>query len=239
MASFQFTPGYFLVIDSSHAGGGVSYDRDVISEREVGDGIEKEYKTTKRVDNAKLVAESDSIVSKVRYACRKNCSKTAIGWIANADQLRALQTVLRELEREVVAFNKKAELSGSCRRVALTVVPFEITVDNEAAARAIADSIRNTLGTIVRKIEAGEEAKKIRQYVTNHARNIEKLAIGMQRFALIDAMESIDKSLTDLAKAQKEGSEFAAQLDEVHSAIGLFVDLDADHSSELVAAASV
>lgn len=239
--------GYFVILDGCHASGGVHYDRDQISERETIDGgMEKEYKTTKRVDHVELCKRADAIVSSARYAIKKRATHTALGWVADREAVKAIRDEIAGVKREAALFNDHARANRCARRVTISVVAHEIRPDEGDVyewSRQIAATVREALAWVFAESQAvvanwdayanEKEARKaidrIGVALRTKCKNLPQLATGMQRFALIDALDDAAKAVKAMRAALKESKGAPTiDLDSVESAIGLYVDLDHD-----------
>lgn len=227
---FSIRPGMYLVASTGRATGGVSIVRHEVKERNVGAGREKTYHGTRFVDHANLCAEADKLASKGRALVRKHAVSTDIGWIAHLDGVKALLTEFETLRLDVRSFNHRARLGGSARRVTVGAVPVEINVDNEAAAVEIARSIQETLSELLEKISEGD-VQKARTFITTRAKNLPALAMGMQKFALQDALACAKACLTELGVAKKENRQPNLDTDAIESAQGLFGSWDDDEEA--------
>lgn len=237
--------GYFVVLDGCHASGGVHYDRTEIETREVGDAVEKEYTTVKRVDHVALCKRADALVGSARYAISKRATRTALGWVADRAAVREIREEIAGIKREAEVFNDHARANRCARRVTIAVVAHEIRAGGGDAiewAKQIASTIREALAWVFAEAQAvvdawdqfeDEESHKkaitrVAAGINSKCRNLDQLATGMQRFALIDAVSDARKAVKEMRLARKESRKPQVDLDSVESAIGLFVDLDHD-----------
>lgn len=237
--------GYFVVLDGCHASGGVHYDRTEIETRTDGEAVEKEYTTVKRVDHVELCKRADALVSAARYAIKKRATHTALGWVADREAVREIRAEIAGVKREADVFNDHARTSCCARRVTIAVVAHEIRAGGGDAiewVKQIASTIRESLAWVFAESQAivdgwgkfddDKAAKKaidrISVALRTKCKNLDKLATGMQRFALVDAISDAHKAVKEMRLALKEGRKPRIDLDAVESAIGMFVDLDGD-----------
>jgi len=239
--TFKVQPSY-IVIDTSAATGGVTYHRETLNEREInaGDGIEREFQTRKTVDHVALVKEADSLVSKARAVLRKRCAFTPLGWICEANQLAVLRLDLEAVSQEADDYNDRASRSWCARRVRIGFVPVKLEIDNLAAAEEIARTIREVLAELKAKLEAKCSGAQFNSFFQTKCKNLDRLAAGMQKFAITDALACAKAARTELTKAAKDEREPALDLEAIDSAIGMFTDITAigdDLSLDLIACA--
>lgn len=191
---YTLATGTFLVIDTSSAAGGVSYDREYAAETAVAEGTEQVFRTTRKVDHAELVKLADQLVQQARYAIRKHAISTPLGWICDTDGLRQIIDEILVLEAKARGFNIKAMAEGCERRVRVGVVPVELHPHNVAAAREISRTVFNTLGELADMLADGTSygspkgVQRLETFVHVRCRNLDRLAVGNQRFSIQDAL---------------------------------------------------
>lgn len=221
-------PGY-LVVDTSTATGGVTYDREYGDQVKInnGQGIQAKLQTIKTVDHVEAVAALDALKKKVDYACRKHCARTAFGWFADEVSLRALRKEVEELQAEAVTLNAAAAAVGSERRAHVGVVAGKLEIASAEAAREIARTIREVLGGVLAALRAGLVKKrtdkdgKVIQKDELHApllkcKNLDRLAVGLAGEAVKMALDRIPEAKKEVLERLKKGDDPAtigAELD--------------------------
>lgn len=232
--SYQVRPGY-IVVDTSSCKGGVTYHRDRTEEREWREnGVEREIHSTKQIDDKAVVKEGNQLVSAARYILRKHCAQTAVGWFCEDSALPALRTEVEEFEAAADAFNARARQTDSACRVTIGIVPIRLELDNHAAAEAIARTIRETLHQLKSVLRAGALDKL--PPVLLRAKNLDQLAVGMQRDSIVFALDCVKAARKELREARKDGRDLEAagralDLAFVDAAIGVFTDITAANPS--------
>jgi hypothetical protein len=216
----------YVILDANKASGGVSYDREALTERSIngGEGSEKEYRAVKRVDHKTLCKEADALVSKARYMLRRYCASTSIGWVCEAGMLPTLRAEIAAVRTEADDFNGRSRLSRCARRVTIAIVPVRLELDNEAAAAEINRSIVETLQDLRDKIAEGD-ATKLRTLMVTRGKNLDRLAPGMLRAAIQDALACAETARKELRKAAKENRDPVCDTEAIESAIGLYSDV--------------
>ncbi|KKM71011.1 hypothetical protein LCGC14_1434820, partial [marine sediment metagenome] len=145
--------------------------------------------------------------------------------VCSQEGLPALLVEINALIAKADAFNELAAQSRCARRVHIRAVPIRLEVDNELAAKEIARTVRETLRELIACLEAGD-AKDIAR-VWLRCKNLERLAVGMHKFAIDDAKACAQNARKEIVRAAKENRCPVLDLEAIEAAIGLFVDLDA------------
>lgn len=221
-----FKPGYIVALEFS-AVGGVTYEREDLREEEIGDGMEAEFKTIKRVDDTELHKESRAIISQAYYMLERVCTPTPLGHYADAAQLLKLREKLAPLKEAAGIFNELARRKGSRRRVVLEIYPIGVDTDDEAAAARLAQVVRERLSEALASLQSGDTSTR----PIKSCRNLERLASGIQADAVKLAVEQLRERRNELAEQLREepGSDarkLASKLDlqAVEQAVVLFTD---------------
>lgn len=231
--SFAIQPGSYLIIDTSTARGGITYQRDKDAERAWrAMGVQQDLHTRKRIDHKVLVKDGQNIVqSDVRCILRNYCAQTSLGWLAPKAALPAMQAAFDGLASKVRAFNESAAIAGSAIRVSVGFVPVELTVDNVAAARHIAHTIATVCAELRDALRAGDRGKLALLF--RRAKNLDRLSTGVQKFSVIAAIECAKEARTALNAAVKENDQadltkVGAKLDleAIEACIDMFADFD-------------
>lgn len=214
---FDFTAGY-LVQTEFEAAGGVSYEREYISEETEGRSLKAEFVTRKKVDDVELVKDSRSIIWRAYYVMAKHAAKTPIGYFADAPMLEALEKEFAEVRELAREFNELAYSLRSDRRVKVEIYPLDVSVDNETVARRLAKLVRDRL-VALRDTLREADLKEFKE-AAERAKNLEKLATGIQRDSIRYAVEAARDGRKALAKRIKdEGAKTAKQQKECADAL--------------------
>lgn len=227
---FDFTAGYLIQTEFA-AEGGVTYERRQTASETDGRQLKTEFLTKKRVDDVELIKDSRSVVWRAYYVLAKHAAHTPIGYFADAGMLEALERDFDEVRSLAREFNELAASLGSARRVRVEIYPLDVGVDNETVARRLAKLVRERLAGL-RDSLATADLKEFKE-ANDRAKNLEKLATGIQRDSIRYALEAARDARKELAKAIKaDGSktpeEHAAtlvadkKLEAIEAAIDLF-----------------
>lgn len=217
-------PGYILALEIRRSGG-ITYDREQLREEQEGERLESEFKTSKRVDNVGIVRRAAKLCGSAYYAVARTCAATPLGYFADATMLAKLEAELVPIREEAAQLNDDARTAGSGVRVTIGVYPLELALDNEAAARRIAEIVAERLAAVRDALRAADP-----EAVTSTlrpCRNLERLATGIHADAVRLALEQAAELRAQIGKATKEGyspEEIAEALDTgaLDNAIALF-----------------
>lgn len=221
--------GLFFVVEFS-AKGGVAYKRigkEYVEEHE-DESLTAEYTTRKEVDHIGLAKWSRSIVNSAYNVMERTCSQTPIGyWIAEEHAPKMLAE-LAQVKDEAWKLNKHAASIGSQRRVFIDVYQMQVGEESqEKTAKRLAETVRERLASLRDDLALGD----LNAYATSwkRAKNLPKLATGIQAEAIVLALEAARESRSKLAEAIKnrkkpEDAGKALDLLTIESAIMLFTD---------------
>lgn len=231
-------PG-FLIQNASGASGGVSYSRKVLTEERDGARYDGEFQTHKVVDNEPLVEESKTYPNQAWRILTSNCSPVGVGWYADAETLRKVRALLAPVAAAADDFNRRSRAAGSNRRARVGIVPLPIAMDDVEAARAIADSVCESL-TLLREAVAARDLKASLHVLKQRCQNLHKLATGIQADSIRFAVDEAIAAREEVKLASREEREPSFSTDALDSAIALFTrDEDAEVAgSDRVEAAS-
>lgn len=225
--SISIRPGWILS-DTCSASGGVTYNRGVKDDREVGEGRETEFETTKHVDHVEIVKEANQVVNSGRYLLRKFCP-TAWGnmYYADAETKTKVEAAFVPVKAQAEAVNDRARREGSARRVQVGFVALPLDLANAEAAAEIARTVRYRLDGLRDALRSGDQTK-IRAAVIPCA-NLQKLATGVQADSIRFALETVATRRKELRERieKKESPESAGRaldLETFDAAIALFSD---------------
>jgi hypothetical protein len=221
--------GLFFVVEFS-AKGGVAYKRvgkEQVEQHE-DESLTAEYTTRKEVDHIGLAKWSRQIVNSAYNVMERHCSQTPIGyWIAEENSSKMLAE-LSQVKMEAGKLNMHARQLNSHRRVAIDVYAVQVgQEDEEKTAKRLAETVRERLDSLREDLQNGD----LNAYATSwkRAKNLPKLATGIQAEAIIFALEAARESRSKLAEAIKNRQEPAKagkelDLTTIESAIVLFTD---------------
>lgn len=223
-------PGSFLIVDTSHARGGVRIIRTrgavtcprcgyhfAVASTTKGLGHtnqacpscgsqaeEADTSSRKKVDHKVFVKDGNNITqSSVRCVLRQHCTPTSMGWICPRENLAAVREAYARIAREAVEFNERAARAGSAIRVEVGFVPVELAVDNADAAAALAGSIRETCADLHAALAAGN--RPVLAGLARKAKNLPDLAVDtIQRSVIEFALENFKEARGALNAAAKE-----------------------------------
>lgn len=220
----EWRPGYILALEIRRSGG-ITYDREQLREEQEGERLESEFKTSKRVDNVGIVKRASKLCGSAYYAVARTCAATPLGYFADATMLAKLEMELAPIREEVARLNADARAAGSAVRVTIGVYPLELALDNEAAARRIAEVVAERLVAVREALRSADP-----ETVTSTlrpCRNLERLTTGIHADAVRLALEQAAELRAQVGKAVKEGfapAEIAEALDtgSIDNAIALF-----------------
>lgn len=225
----QMAHGMFFIVEFS-AKGGVTYTR-------VGEGWETEhedksltaeYSTRKEVDHIGLAKWSRSVINQAYNVMERHCSPTPIGyWVADAGSQKMLEE-LAQVKEEAEKLNKHARTVGSARRAVVEIYGIQVgNEDEEKTAKRLAQTVRERLESLRTDLVSGN----LNAYATSwkRAKNLPKLATGIQSESIVLALEAARESRSALAQAIKgnkapEAAGKALDLTAIESAIWLFTD---------------
>jgi len=221
--------GLFFIVEFS-AKGGVAYKRvgAVHEEKFEDESLTAEYTTRKEVDHIGLAKWSRQIVNAAYNVMERHCSATPIGyWIAEENSSKMLAE-LAGVQMEAQKLNKVARDMRSGRRVLIDI--YSMTVgqeDDEKTAKRLAQVARERLESLREDLANGD----LNAYATSwkRAKNLPKLATGIQAESIVLALEAARESRSKLAEAIKnKKTEIEAghslDLTAIESAIFLFTE---------------
>jgi len=221
--------GIFYIVEFS-AKGGIAYKR-------VGKGWEEEHEdlsltaeftTRKEVDHIGLAKWSRQIVNSAYNVMERHCSPTPVGyWIAEENAPKMLAE-LAQVKEEASKLNGHAASVGSGRRAYIDIYAMKVGEENlEAVAKRLAQTVRDRLESLREDLVNGD----LNAYATSwkRAKNLPKLATGIQAESIVLALEAARESRSKLAEAiknKKLPAEAGKALDltAIESAIFLFTE---------------
>lgn len=221
--------GIFFVVEFS-AKGGVSYKRigHEWSETHEDKSLTAEYSTRKQVDHIGLATWSRKVVNAAYNVMERYCSPTPIGyWIAEEHSSKMLAE-LAQVKQEAQSLNSHASSVGSHRRAYIDVYAMRVgEEDLEKTAKRLAETVRERLDSLREDLLKGD----LNAYATSwrRAKNLPRLATGIQAESIVLALEAAKESRSKLAEAVRGKTDpvtagAALDLTPIESAIFLFTD---------------
>jgi hypothetical protein len=221
--------GIFFVVEFS-AKGGVAYRRIGEETKEVhsDESMTAEYATRKEVDHIGLQTWSRKIINAAYNVMERHCSQTPIGyWIAE-DRATKMLEELGQVKLEARKLNDFARTVHSARRAIVEVYAMQVGEENlESVALRLAQTVRERLDNLRVDLVAGD----LNAYATSwkRAKNLPKLATGIQAESVVLALEAAKELRSQLAEALKnkqapEAAGKALDCTAIESAIWLFTD---------------
>lgn len=222
----KFRPGYVLALEFS-ATGGVTYRRHTEREENVGEGLEAEFRTEKRVDHVELNKTSRGVINQAYHVLDKYATHTPIGYWADAETLAKISAELVPIRQTAIEFNRVAQHLGSARRVEIQIYPLALSEEDEAAARRVARAVCDRLAALRDALKAGD--RKAFELALDRAKNLHRLATGIQADSIRMAVDHAKTQKTQLLEALRQGftPEACAPLldmEPIEAAITLFQD---------------
>lgn len=227
--------GFFYVVEFS-AKGGVAYRRLGEESKEIHDdeSMTAEYATRKEVDHIGLQTWSRKIVNAAYNVMERYCSQTPIGYWISEDRAPKMLEELAQVKMEARKLNDVARDYKSRRRVSIEVYAVQVGEESlESSAIRLAQTVRERLQSLREDLFSGD----LNAYATSwkRAKNLPKLATGIQADAVVLALEAAREARASLVEAlkdvplgwrQERSSDIGAKLnlDAIDSAIVLFTD---------------
>ncbi len=221
--------GIFYVVEFS-AKGGVAYRRLGEEQKEIHDdeSMTAEYATRKEVDHIGLQTWSRKIVNAAYNVMERHCSQTPIGYWISEERAPKMLEELTQVKMEAGKLNGYARTVNSQRRVNIDVYAMSVGQESEEkTAIRLAQTIRERLDSLREDLRGGD----LNAYATSwkRAKNLPRLATGIQAEAIVLALEAARDSRSRLVEAIKNRQDAikAGQeldLDAIESAIHLFTD---------------
>lgn len=221
--------GIFYIVEFS-AKGGVRYTKieDLGKTVNADESAVEEYSTRKDVDHVGLQTWSRKIVNMAYNVMERYCSITPVGyWIAEERAPKMLEE-LAQVKMEARKLNDYARDIKSKRRATIEVYAMQVGEEAlEKTAIRLAQTVRERLESLREDLCNGD----LNAYATSwkRAKNLPKLATGLQADIVTAALEAAKASRAELAeklrnKAQPEKAGSELNFDMLDSAIVLFTN---------------
>ncbi len=225
----SMTNGNYYVVEFS-ATGGVKYGRvgEGWEEEKADESLEAEYTTRKMVDHIGLLKWSRKIVNAAYNVMERHGSPTPIGYFVAKTGVEAMLAELAGVKREAQSFNKAATDLKSARRCRIDIYAVKGAEEcDESLAIRLAETVRERLTSLREDLCNGD----LNAYATSwkRAKNLPKLATGIQAESIVLALEAARECRSKLAEAIKNKTEpkragEALDFTTIDSAIWLFTD---------------
>lgn len=149
MKSFAISD-VILVQEVSASDLGLHYQREVLSERTVGDREEVEYTTRRVLENKPEALRAKAVYAQARAALRKVCTRTVLGLVCPVSEEVRLEATLREIEALVA----EANAGFSVCELVYSAVPIRLEHANDRAREALRREIQKYGERLVEAVRA-------------------------------------------------------------------------------------
>jgi hypothetical protein len=178
--------GVFVATEFS-AKGGVEYRRSATRVQETARGQRAEWDTTRHIPNAELHFASKQIVGRAQYLVGRWCATTPLGYYLPDRNRRSFEEAMLPVAEAADVFNAEAERAGYDRRVRVAYYTFTVATDDTKIAARLAETVLERLRALSTALHARDRDAYDR--ARDVARNLEALAVGIQREAIEAALE--------------------------------------------------
>lgn len=179
--------------------GGVSYEKEIIEDREVLDnGAERSI-----VENTRIVhdPEEQEAAEKLRDKCRAHilspCARSESGYLCPEEKGKDLFARIDEAQQWVSEFNKEAKLN----HIVVKAIPAHIMADDVYATRAVFDDIRGFLRDI--DVALREKDATTVRAICDRATNVGRMLDGDAKIKNQLAITVARNAATKIVKAGK------------------------------------
>jgi hypothetical protein len=195
----------FVIVPEFSLGGGVHSKSKNRGKRKVNDGqgVEMRYDVTKRVDDMKRYKAGVALRTRAYYLTDRHCTNTPLGYWLPRENEAAYNKDMSVLGEEVVDFNQAAIKAGSDIRMTCQWFKLELHTDLAAACTRLARLVRERLQTLATALVVGD--RKVFEAEWERCNNLERLATGIQREAIEQALETAKQLKTVMLEAQRTG----------------------------------
>lgn len=184
----QMMKGHIVLPEFSKSGG-VHTESTRTSKKDINDGagIQSKHRLTKTVDDVARVKEAEAITTRSYYLTDRHCVRTPLGYWVEDAALPGYMTAMEEVFQASAIYNTRARAAGSDCRVVARVITVKLDVTHEEAAERLAQHILERLAELVSALRMGD--RKAFESSWERCHNLEKLAVGIQREAIQQALE--------------------------------------------------
>jgi len=221
--------GIFYIVEFS-AKGGIAYKRvgKAWEEEHADKSLTAEFTTRKEVDHIGLAKWSRQIVNAAYNVMERHCSPTPVGYWISEENAPKMLAELTQVKDEAQKLNKHATSVNSGRRAHIDIYAMKVGEENlEQVAKRLAQTVRERLDSLREDLVNGD----LNAYATSwkRAKNLPKLATGIQAESIVLALEAAREARSKLAEAiknKKLPTEAGKALDltTIESAIFLFTE---------------
>jgi hypothetical protein len=149
-ATMTLKPGLLVSLKTTKRGG-TEYDRVDLSGKKDGQATIEEWKTTKRVADAKEDDRATKLRSKLAGLVRKVCAPSAFGLICPVSKEKELDEAIADAKAGAAKFNMEAKTV----QIGIYALKGRIAETDQEAARAIKDELKDMLAEMQRAITGG------------------------------------------------------------------------------------
>jgi hypothetical protein len=180
----------FVIVPEFSLTGGVHTSSTRKGRRKVNDGqgVEAKYDVTKRVEDVRRYKQGVALRTRAYYLTDRHCVNTPLGYWLPREKQTAYELDMAHLGHEVFAFNDEATRADSDIRMTCTWFKLELHTDLQAACERLARLVRERLQCLSAALVSGE--RKVFEAEWERCHNLEKLATGIQREAIEQALDT-------------------------------------------------
>lgn len=231
-----------LVINTSTASGGVTYDRTVITDDSRHQRRTISIRQIKQVDSERIVKEIDAAVKDVDHVLRDLCARIPdVGHFAAATVVNKVHGRVAEIAQRVDRMNAEAIRLGSNHRGVARVVTAFLDRDRAENCRAVYRAIHDVLREVHEALRLGDvvdepgplgsilRRNQLRPILLR-TKNLETLVAGPTSLAIDNALTRAKTARTELLELIRGGEAPAdagtgVDLTAIETAIARFADL--------------
>lgn len=202
-----------IIIPEYSRTGGIHTESQPRGRKEIneGAGLQAKYAMTKTVDDVWRLKQATRLLTRAYYVTDRHCATTPLGYWISEDSLPRFQDEMAVLQAAIDEFNADSIHAGSDIRMVVEYYPIELPLNFEAAAQRLARHVRERLSALVLHLRTG--ARNDFELEMERCRNLDKLATGIQREAIEQALECAREQKKVMLAALREGDDLASRLD--------------------------
>lgn len=216
MTRTQIAPGY-IVINASSASGGITYEREEVTEEAHRRGRVVSLRHTKRIDNEHSVRAIDAAVKDVDHILRTACVRLInVGHFATVDVLAAVEDRVAVLAQKVNRLNAEAIQRKSAHRGMIHIVTAMLDLTREGNRQIVYQTARDTIGELRSSLRIGdvvddrdETGAIARRHqlrsILLRAKNLDALFVGPLQASVRNALDRVKTARVDLLKRITNG----------------------------------